>query len=233
MKNQDYEQNRPIDILKMRILVFGMGFLGLVLITNLVHSYLFTSASQAKYLYTDNMIKDYMLSKLDVPKGVDGVGDDALVRLEGNPKHLQLSYKIEGTNFSIGSDLTDEARKKCTNIPEFERANITRNNTFVRASLKKKKIYSISKSAKFKQLEKPFLRCFDQAFQSTPINEKYLRNLMLVVNNPDVKSNLLLQAQIQQAKSDGIIDYFEYIQIYSLATSLGSKSKYGQMYSEI
>lgn len=66
-----------------------------------------------------------------------------------------------------------------------------------------------------------------------PINEKYLRNLMLVVNNPDVKSNLLLQAQIQQAKSDGIIDYFEYIQIYSLATSLGSKSKYGQMYSEI
>ena len=27
MKNQDYEQNRPIDILKMRILVFGMGFL--------------------------------------------------------------------------------------------------------------------------------------------------------------------------------------------------------------
>ena len=56
---------------------------------------------------------------------------------------------------------------------------------------------------------------------------------MHVVNNPDVKSNLLLQVQIQQAKSDGIIDYFEYIQIYSLATKLGAKSKYGQMYSEI
>ena len=233
MINQDYGQTRPVDILKVRILVFGMGFLGLVLTTNLVHSYLFTSATQAKYLYTDNMIKDYMLSKLDVPKGVDGVGDDALVRLEGNPKHLQLSYKIEGTNFSIGSDLTDEAREKCGNIPEFEREHFTRNNTFIRASLDQLKIYSISKSAKFKQLEKPFLRCFDQAFQSTPINEKYLRNLMHVVNNPDVKSNLLLQVQIQQAKSDGIIDYFEYIQIYSLATKLGAKSKYGQMYSEI
>ena len=82
MINQDYGQTRPVDILKARILVFGMGFLGLVLTTNLVLSYLFTSATQAKYLYTDNMIKDYMLSKLDVPKGVDGVGDDALVRLE-------------------------------------------------------------------------------------------------------------------------------------------------------
>ena len=94
MKNQDYEQNRPIDILKMRILVFGMGFLGLVLITNLVHSYLFTSASQAKYLYTDNMIKNYMLSKLDVPKGPDGVNDDGQIRLVGNSKHLQSIYKI-------------------------------------------------------------------------------------------------------------------------------------------
>ena len=233
MENQDYEQTRPIDIFKMRVLVFGTSFAVLVLITNLVHSYLFTSASQAKYLYTDNMIKNYMLSKLDVPKGPDGVNDDGQIRLVGNSKHLQSIYKIEGTNFSIGSDLTDEAREKCGNIPEFEREHFTRNNTFIRASLDQLKIYSISKSAKFKQLEKPFLRCFDQAFQSTPINEKYLRNLMLVVNNPDVKSNLLLQAQIQQAKSDGIIDYFEYIQIYSLATSLGSKSKYGQMYSEI
>ena len=233
MKNQDYGQTRPIDIFKMRVLVFGTSFAVLVLITNLVHSYLFTSASQAKYLYTDNMIKDYMLSKLDVPKGVDGVGDDALVRLEGNPKHLQLSYKIEGTNFSIGSDLTDEARKKCTNIPEFERANITRNNTFVRASLDQLKIYSISKSAKYKQLEKPFLDCFDRAFKNTRINEHYLKKLMLVVNNPDVKNNLLQNALIQQAKADGIIDYFEYVQIYTLATKLGSKSEYDQVYSEI
>ena len=143
MINQDYGQTRPVDILKARILVFGMGFLGLVLTTNLVLSYLFTSATQAKYLYTDNMIKNYMLSKLDVPKGTDGVNDDGQIRLVGNSKHLQSIYKIEGTNFSIGSDLTDEARKKCTNIPEFEREHFTRNNTFIRASLDQLKIYSI------------------------------------------------------------------------------------------
>ena len=233
MINQDYGQTRPVDILKARILVFGMGFLGLVLTTNLVLSYLFTSATQAKYLYTDNMIKNYMLSKLDVPKGSDGVDGDGQIRLVGNPKHLQSSYKIEGTNFSIGSDLTDEARVKCSNIPEFEHAHITRNNTFVRASLDQLKIYSISKSAKYKQLEKPFLDCFDRAFKNTRINEHYLKKLMLVVNNPDVKNNLLQNALIQQAKADGIIDYFEYVQIYTLATKLGSKSEYDQVYSEI
>jgi uncharacterized membrane protein YebE (DUF533 family) len=54
-----------------------------------------------------------------------------------------------------------------------------------------------------------------------------------VVNNPDVKNNLLQNALIQQAKADGIIDYFEYVQIYTLATKLGSKSEYDQVYSEI
>ena len=69
------------------------------------------------------------------------------------------------------------------------------------------------------KLEKPFLDCFDRAFKNTRINEHYLKKLMLVVNNPDVKNNLLQNALIQQAKADGIIDYFEYIQIFYVYTN--------------
>ena len=50
MINQDYEQNRPIENFKMRILVLVLGYLGLVLTISLLLSYLFTSASRAKFL---------------------------------------------------------------------------------------------------------------------------------------------------------------------------------------
>ena len=87
------------------------------------------------------------------------------------------------------------------------------------------------KSRYYLEYKTPFIRCFNDKFTNTPIEQKYLDDLSERLKNLHNENDI--KTQVEKIKQDNIISYQEYIETLKIADNVRARVDYKKTYSSI